>query len=137
MPKSQGAFLETNEYRRFAEFCDACRQNRYIGLCHGLPGVGKTLSAWQYAKWHLIQPYFPERFYLEYRPAYIERVIAETIATNLVPLPPEIHKCQSILYTPPVANTPKRVEQEIRTLRLVLSYLVDTVQAGISQKSVV
>jgi len=135
MGASQGAFLETKEYRRFAEFCDACRQQRYIGLCHGFPGVGKTLSAWQYAKWHLIQPYFPERFYVEYRPTAIERVIAETIATNLVPLPPEIGQCQSILYTPPVANTPKRVEQEIQALRLALSYLVDTVQYGVPQKS--
>jgi len=132
---SQGVFLETKEYRRFAEFCDACRQHRYIGLCHGFPGVGKTLSAWQYATWHLIQPYFPERFYVEYRPTAIERVIAETIATNLVPLPPELGKCQSILYTPPVANTPKRVEQEIQALRLALSYLVDTVQYGVPQQA--
>src|SRR2546421_6089719 len=49
--------------------------------------------------------------------------------------PPEIGKCQSILYTPPVANTPKRVEQEIQALRLALSYLVDTVQYGVPQKS--
>jgi AAA domain-containing protein len=131
----QGTFLETKEYRRFAEFCDACRQHRYIGLCHGSPGVGKTVSAWQYAQWHLLQPYFPERFYIEYRLTAIERVIAETLATTLVPLPPEIGQCQSIFYTPAVANTPKRVEQEIQTLRLALSYLVDTVQYGVPQPS--
>jgi DNA transposition AAA+ family ATPase len=135
MPASQGAFLETKEYRRFVEFCDACRQHRYIGLCHGFPGVGKTLSAWQYAQWQLIQPYFPSRFYAEYRLTYIERAIAEIIATNRVPLPPEIRRCQSILYTPAVANTPKRVEQEIGALRLALSYLVAAVQSGPSQAS--
>src|SRR5712692_5069189 len=106
---SQAAFLETKEYRRFAEFCDACRQSRYIGLCYGPPGVGKSFSAWHYAQWDLIEAHFPERFYDTFRLPYIEGAIASTVSANAALLSPEIGNCRSVLYTPSVTNTPKRI----------------------------
>ncbi len=28
--------IEIKEYKRFAEFCDACIEYKYIGICYGL-----------------------------------------------------------------------------------------------------
>lgn len=56
------AFLETTEYQKFREFCDACKEDRYIGLCLGYSGVGKTLAAFNYANWkyfnHFQNPHY-------------------------------------------------------------------------------
>src|SRR5438094_8108355 len=93
-------FVVTKEYRRFAEFCQACRRDRYIGLCYGPPGVGKTLSARYYAQWDLIEAVKP-------RWQSTDRVV-----------PAEIAHCRTILYTPPVANTPRGIAHAVRELRL-------------------
>ncbi|MBL1227079.1 hypothetical protein [Enterococcus sp. BWR-S5] len=48
-------FIETKEYRKFVEFCDFCAKYRYIGICHGIPRVGKTAAAKYYSKWSSIE----------------------------------------------------------------------------------
>ena len=85
-------FIVTREYRRFAEFCDACRQARYIGLCYGLAGVGKTVSARQYAHW-------------------------DELEVLLGPAPhrrgPDSGPWQTVLFTPGVTSTPRTIDRDV------------------------
>ena len=87
------------EYRRFVEFCDACRQYRYIGLCFGPPGVGKTLSASRYSRNETIGTY--------------DSSIKET------PLVPPV---DTVLYTPLVMNS--RVDSDIKRARETVAGMV-------------
>lgn len=66
--QEQLPFIETLEYRRFVEFCNACKEDRYPGICVGGSGVGKTIAAQQYASWrffsHISNPHY-EKFHVE------------------------------------------------------------------------
>src|ERR1700730_6294285 len=87
---SDGAFVETIEHRRFVEFCDACRQFRYIGLCYGSPGIGKTLSALRYSRADMIH----------------KRDRWTTGSRDDLPI-------DTVFYTTSVVNSPSRIESEI------------------------
>ena len=92
----QTSFVETKAHARFIEFAQACVENRYIGVCHGRPGVGKTRSAREFAKW-------PGSFHFN-------------INSEMTPdLERDVTKCQAIFVTARVANTPKTVEVQLST----------------------
>src|SRR5207253_1304330 len=97
-PISTDHFLITKAYRQFEEFCDACRRYRYIGLCYGVAGVGKTWSSRMYAQW-----------------ARLEALLAQPLRDR--PVAPEIMTCRTLFYTAPVTATPERIEREIGELR--------------------
>jgi len=99
-------FIVTKEYRRFGEFADAVRRDRYIGLCYGTPGVGKTLSTRHYARWDLIE---------SARPGYFWR--GEPPAAAL--------PCRTVVYTAPVVGAPRVIERDVREGRQRLSLLVE------------
>ena len=91
-----GTFIVTREHRRFVEFVDAVRKHRYIGVCYGPAGVGKTLSARRYAQWD----------------------IAETILIQWGPRDPSdvkvyaaLARSRAVFYTPTVGCTLRELRQ--------------------------
>ena len=103
-------FIETKQYLRFVEFCDACRRHRYIGICYGAPGVGKTRSARHYSRADQIGSYV-ER----YRP---NRARPSTGDLN------DIAGHDIVFYTAAVLNSPKQISTDISRLRHDLLSLV-------------
>jgi DNA transposition AAA+ family ATPase len=90
------------------EFCDACRQARYIGVCYGVPGVGKTASARQYAHWD-----------------ELEAVLGPAPHRHDGIPPPDSGPWRTILYTPGVVNTPRIVERDLASLWRAVSGLAE------------
>lgn len=103
----QSAFLVTKEYRRFAEFADACRRDRYIGVCYGPPGVGKTLSTRHYARWD-----------------DVEAGLLEQRTTLGADISADLAGCHTLVFTPHVATTPRPLSNDLGTLSLTFNELV-------------
>ncbi|SRR5579883_605273 len=107
-PAVTADFLLTKEARRFGEFCDAVRRDRYIGLCYGAPGVGKTLSARQYARWNALEPLLREYYWIK-------------------PPARELLVNGAIVYTPAVTNAPTSIERQVRLLSQSMDWALEDV----------
>lgn len=128
-PARDLAFTKTKPYRLFSEFCESCRHYRYIGLCHGVPGAGKTRSAQEYACWKHIQPLLPEQLFTLAGRSYTDGHFPhKPFASLLSPTFQEILPCRSVYYTAPVAATAARIEREVMALSAALSYLVEAAE---------
>ncbi len=122
-------FAATKEHLRFGEFCDACRKYRYIGICHGVPGAGKTRSAREYARWDMLSPLFPEELFTLVGRRYLDDQFPhKPFATPGSPAFTEVLSCRTVYYTAPVAATPSRIEREVMALSATLSYLVEAAE---------
>jgi len=107
-PPERPPFQITREHRRFSEFADAVRTNRYIGLCWGPPGVGKTLSARQYAgteEWEQWQSIFTN--------------------DDLGPVPQRVLEARTAFFTPTVAATVRQIDQGLPRACQAISFAVD------------
>ena len=110
-PQPETSFLITREHRRFAEFADAVRANRYIGACYGPPGIGKTLSARTYAAaadWEAWQA---------------RRSVTDSA------LPDSLLRSRSVVWTPHVTTTPRELDVEVPGICDLFS---DAVQARLN-----
>lgn len=99
-------FQMTSQYRRFAEICNKSQTSKFISLIYGRTGLGKTESAYYYSNWRNIEP-------LLNRPAGARQ------------LPVSVVHGSTIVYTPDVGATPKRVSSEIAAVRNSFDDLVD------------
>ncbi|MBA3488099.1 MAG: AAA family ATPase [Longispora sp.] len=105
-----GTFIATKEHRRFVEFADAVRKHRYIGLCYGPAGVGKTLSARRYARWD----------------------IAEALLTDWGPrcdsdadVYAALSRSATVFYTPTVAGTLRQLREDLTLLGARVEACID------------
>lgn len=96
-------FLVTKEHRRFVEFAAAAREHRYIGVCYGPPGVGKTVSARRYTDWDRLGPWLEgDRF-------------------GHIDAPDDAH---AVLYTPTTFVTARQLDEDLNLLCRTPGYAI-------------
>jgi DNA transposition AAA+ family ATPase len=99
--------LVTKEHRRFLEFADTVRRNRYIGVCVGPPGIGKTLSARAYSGATEWRAWFEQRWKHDAN-------IPDIIDTN-----------RTAMWTPHITTTPRELEREVPALCQQVSWAIE------------
>ncbi|HEY3732846.1 MAG TPA: AAA family ATPase [Streptosporangiaceae bacterium] len=108
LPPPGEPVIITKQHRRFTEFADAVRRDHYIGLCYGPPGVGKTVSARQYARqyagWDELHPLLLS----------VSRYLAAGRLRD---------DWHTLVFTPTVNATARAVSTELRDLSNRLSML--------------
>lgn len=105
--KDRPPLLITKEHRRFVEFADAVRRNRYIGLCYGPPGIGKTLSARAYSGADEWDDWFTTRWTLD--------------AT----IPDIVDNARTAMWTPRVTTTPRELDHEVPAICQQFSWAIE------------
>lgn len=110
-------FIATKEYKKFEEFCNSCKDYKYIGLCYGAPGIGKTLSAHHYSNWQSYKSYYDAHF----------KTFFEHPESILIP--DGILGCDTIIETASSINTPIRIEKTICGNAYALQFMKDFVVA--------
>lgn len=94
-PRCLVDFQITRQHRRFVEFADAVRRHRYIGVCYGAPGLGKTLSARTYAAADDYEHWFANRYRRD-------SVMPESLMDS-----------RTLMYTPELTITARRLNLEV------------------------
>jgi DNA transposition AAA+ family ATPase len=93
-PGAEMPFIPTKGHARFEELAYACAAYRYIGVCYGRPGVGKTRSAREFAQWSGMDGYT------------LNTPLSDTDKSRYC-------ACRAVFYTATVANTPKSVDMAL------------------------
>ncbi len=105
-----GTFIATKEHRRFVEFASAVRKHRYIGICFGPAGVGKTMSARRFARWDKAEPLL-----LTWGP----RDPSDAIAYDA------LAKARTAFYTPTIGGPVREIRDDLRKLMCRIEGCID------------
>lgn len=109
----KGTFIATKEHRRFVEFVTAVRKHRYIGICFGPAGVGKTVSAKRYARWDKAGPLLD---------IWGRRDPSDMIAYEA------LEKSRAAFYTPMVSEPARQTRDNLGTLMARIEGCIELAQ---------